>query len=61
MRASAAAHALALALQDAPRFSAAVLRRPLRPYQATLARAIAHAALTRSGQIITSIWPRQSG
>ena len=61
MRASAAAHALALALQDAPRFSAAVLRRPLRPYQATLARQIAGAALARSGQIITSIWPRQSG
>jgi hypothetical protein len=61
MRASAAAHALALALQDAPRFSAAVLRRPLRPYQATLARQIAAAALTRSGQVITTIWPRQSG
>jgi len=61
MRASAAAHALAQALSDAPRFSAAVLRRPLRPYQATLARQIARAAIARNGQIITSIWPRQSG
>ena len=59
--ATAATHALALALQDAPRFSAAVLRRPLRPYQATLARTIARAAIQRTGQVITSIWPRQSG
>lgn len=58
---SPAAHALALALRHAHRFSATVLRRPLRPYQADLANAIAQAAIRRSGDILTSIWPRQSG
>lgn len=56
-----AAHALALALADCARFSAAVLRRPLRPYQAAIARQITRASIQRTGDIITAILPRQSG
>jgi hypothetical protein len=56
-----ATRALAIALSDCATFSAAILRRPLRPYQATLARAITRAAITRAGHIITAILPRQSG
>jgi hypothetical protein len=48
-------------LGDVARFSDVVLARPLRPYQAEIARAVARAALSGGGRTLTVMMARQMG
>jgi hypothetical protein len=49
------------ALSDVVTFGEVLLARPLRPYQAEIARAIVHAALAGRGQTLTVMMARQMG
>jgi hypothetical protein len=56
------AHATARdALSDVVAFGEVVLARPLRPYQAEIARAVVHAAIAGRGQTLTVMMARQMG
>ena len=57
----AAAQGLARALADPALFSAHVLARPLRAYQAAVARAILQSIEERAGRQFTVLFPRQAG
>ncbi len=48
-------------LDDVVRFSESVVKRPLRPYQAEIARAIVRAVLSRKGDTLTVMMARQMG
>ncbi len=48
-------------MEDVTRFSEAVVKRPLRPYQAEIARAVAMAALAHHGDTLTVMMARQMG
>src|SRR5690242_4863795 len=53
--------ALSAAAMDIGAFSQAILRRPLRPYQLEVARAIAHSVLHGQGRVFTVMMARQMG
>src|SRR6266487_4295681 len=54
-------HGLGRALAGVEAFSASILKMPLRPYQAEVARAILASIAERRGLTITVLMPRQSG
>jgi phage terminase large subunit-like protein len=54
-------HGLGRALADVEAFGTSILKMPLRPYQAEVARAILASIGERRGLTITVLMPRQSG